>query len=108
MMSDFLKIVCVGGAMYLRRTELGFWQTFETSELYKFLLTAYEIAKGILILLIGFVLKFPKTALGIFVGASIGFLIGIIPLLGWILKPIVEPVCIITGGVLGFLKDRER
>jgi len=86
---------------------LEFWQSSESGKFFYRISTAYEIAKGILVLLISFILKFPKTALGIFVGAAIGFLIGIIPLLGWILKPIVKPVCIITGGVLGFLKDRE-
>ena len=86
---------------------LEFWQSSESGKFFYWISIAYEIAKGILVLLISFILKFPKTALGIFVGATIGFLISIIPLLGWILKPIVEPVCIVAGGILGFLKDRE-
>jgi hypothetical protein len=86
---------------------LEFWQSPEGKFFYWFS-TAYEIAKEIFILLIGFILEFPKTALGIFVGAIIGFLISIIPLIGWILEPVVKPVCIITGGIVGFLKDRER
>ena len=86
---------------------LEFWQSPEGRKFFYWFSTAYEIAKGIFVLLISFVLRFPKTALGIFVGATIGFLISIIPLLGWILKPIIEPVCIVAGGVLGFLKDRE-
>ena len=86
---------------------LEFWQSSESGKFSYWFSTAYDIAKGILVLLISFILRFPRTALGIFIGAVVGFLISIIPLLGWILKPIVEPVCIITGGVLGFLKDRE-
>ena len=86
---------------------LEFWQSSESGKFFYWISTAYEIAKGILVLLISFILKFPKTALGIFVGATIGFLISIIPLLGWILKPIVEPVCIVAGGILAFSKDRE-
>jgi len=87
---------------------LEFWQSFDSGKIFYWISIAYEIAKEIFILLVSFILKFPKTALGIFVGATIGFLISTIPLIGWILKPIIEPVCIITGGVLGFLKDRER
>ena len=87
---------------------LGFWQSPESEKFFYWFSTAYEIAKEIFILLIGFILEFPKTALGIFVGAIIGFLISIIPLIGWILEPIVKPVCIITGGIVGCLKDRER
>ena len=85
-----------------------FWHSPEAGKISNFLLRTYEIGKKILILLIGLILKFPNTALGIFAGATIGFFISIIPLIGWILEPVVKPVCIITGGIIGFLNDREN
>ena len=84
------------------------WHSPELEKVFKWFLRAYEIGKEILTLLIGLIFRFPNTALGIFAGATIGFFVSIIPLIGWILEPVVKPVCIITGGIVGFLKDRER
>jgi len=80
------------------------WQ----EKLLKHIQKVYEMAKDILILLLRLMLRYPNTTLGVFVGVVVAYLISIIPLIGWILSPIIKPACIIAGGIVGFRKDREK
>jgi len=80
------------------------WQ----EKVFKYPYRVYEMASEILTLLLSLMFRFPNTTLGVFIGATVGFLISAIPLIGWIFAPVIKPVCIVAGGIVGFREDRDR
>ena len=49
--------------------------------------------------------KYPNTAMGLVIGATIGLLLSSIPIFGWILSSIILPLCVALGLAFGFWED---
>ncbi|MBQ3825150.1 MAG: hypothetical protein II811_03330 [Spirochaetaceae bacterium] len=67
--------------------------------------TIVKIGKFVLNLVFELAETFPATVKGAVVGASIGFLLSTIPLIGWILGPIAISTFAFVGSVVGLADD---
>jgi len=65
----------------------------------------YNIGKKIVEILIYLAKEFPNMSMGLIIGFVIGTLISSIPLIGWLLSPIIFPAALFTGGVAGLYYD---
>jgi len=66
-----------------------------------------SIGKRILEIILYLIREYPNTTIGVIVGASIGFAIDMIPVIGWIFGPIIKPLCIALGFAVGFWRDMK-
>lgn len=69
--------------------------------------TAYTIGRRIIEMLVIFVRKFPNMAMGMLIGAVLGAIFSLIPVLGWLLGSIVTPILILLGGIVGLWQDLQ-
>jgi hypothetical protein len=49
--------------------------------------------------------QFPNTSFGLVVGSALAFLIGSIPVVGWVLGPLLSPLLLAFGIGMGALND---
>jgi hypothetical protein len=63
------------------------------------------IGKKIIEMILYLVKRYPNTTIGLVVGAFLGALISSIPFIGWILSPIITPLSLVLGGLIGLWRD---
>jgi len=68
----------------------------------------FKVGKVVLNLLIEVIRQFPMTACGLLIGFVLGVIAAHIPLIGWILGPLIVPLFTLAGGVIGFLTDMSN
>lgn len=67
-----------------------------------------KVGKIIFLKIAEFIAKYPHVAIGILVGAAIGFLVNGIPLLGPLLSPITTALGALAGGIAGAKIDTGK
>ena len=64
-----------------------------------------KIGKRVLEVLLYVLEKYPATVIGTLVGAVLGYMVSTIPIIGWLLSPIVTPLLTLMGGSIGYFLD---
>lgn len=64
-----------------------------------------KIGQKILETIMKFISEYPNTTFGFVFGAIAGTLVGSVPLVGWVLGPLVTPIFMALGLVLGAKQD---
>ncbi|WP_310383961.1 hypothetical protein [Roseateles sp.] len=100
--------------LYIRLTEMGLPSevAIRLKELLEFVKTigekTFSIGKIVVLKLIEFIEKHPNMATGIALGAAVSSLIASIPVLGYLLAPIVLPLGIAIGAIGGHRMDKAQ
>ncbi len=64
-----------------------------------------KIGQKVLELVIKFVSRYPNTTFGAVFGAIAGYLVSSIPIIGFVLGPLVSPILLLVGVVYGAKSD---
>jgi len=67
--------------------------------------TIVKIGRRILELLIYMIKENPKAAQGLIIGSLLGFIFSTIPVIGWALGWLIQPLAAILGLSLGYIQD---
>lgn len=68
----------------------------------------FKMGKVVLDIVMKIVHEYSHTIAGVIAGFALGCLISAIPLIGWVLGPLVVPLLTVIGGVAGFMEDMSR
>lgn len=69
--------------------------------------TVINIGRRIIELIVFFARSYPNTSIGVIVGSIIGISVTAIPLIGFLIGWLLQPLCIALGLGIGFWKDME-